>query len=213
MKLCLCLEDDLILRFFLLLQQGFMVKAQVGSTIKLLLCQQFGLSLEYLENRIQTIFLDGKPVDDVDSAIVKHGSTLALSAAMPGLVGATLRRGGYYAPMRSQISYREETAPEPHHEGMIFLKLFNVLLKELGPSFLKRGILIKGKDLSDFFKRQPDDLWAGCKEAKLDGEKIDLETLKEINWVNTHVFLQLRTLSTLSLSIRISSPTMNPIQE
>ena len=190
-----------------------MVKAEVGSTIESLLCQQFGLSQEYLEKRIQTIFLDGKPVDDVDSAIVKQGSTLALSAAMPGLVGATLRRGGYYAPMRSQISYREETGSQAIHEDMIFLKLFNLLLKELGPSFLKRGIWVKGKDLSDLFKRQPDDFWARCKEAKLDGEEIDLKTLKEINWVNTHVFLQLRTLSTLSLSIRISSPTMNPIQE
>ena len=170
-----------------------MVKVQVGSNIESLLCQQFGLSQEYLEKRIQTIFLDGKPVDDVDSAIVKQGSTLALSAAMPGLVGATLRRGGYYAQMRSQISYREETGSQAIHEGMIFLKLFNVLLKELGPSLLKRGISIKGKDLSDFFKRQLDDFWAGCKEAKLDGEKIDLETLKEINWADRHVFLQVRS--------------------
>ena len=192
-KLCLCLEDDLIPRFFLLLQQGFMVKVQVGSSIKSLLCQQFGLSPEYVENRIQTIFLDGKPVDNVDSATVKQGSTVALSAALPGLVGATLRRGGYYAPMRSQISHREEASPEPHHEGMIFLKLFNMLLKELGPSFLKRGIWIKGKDLSDFFKRQPDDFWARCKGAKLDGEKIDLKTLKEINWADRHVFLQVRS--------------------
>ena len=170
-----------------------MVNAQVGSTIKSLLCQQFGLSPEYLENRIQTIFLDGKPVDNVDSATVKQGSTVALSAALPGLAGATLRRGGYYAPMRSQISHREEAAPEPHHEGMIFLKLFNLLLKELGPSFLKRGIWVKGKDLSDLFKRQPDDFWAGYKGAKLDGEKIDLKTLKEINWADTHGFLQVRS--------------------
>ena len=170
-----------------------MVKVQAGSSIKSLLCQQFGLSPEYVENRIQTIFLDGKPVDNVDSATVKQGSTVALSAALPGLVGATLRRGGYYAPMRSQISYREEAAPEPHHEGMIFLKLFNMLLKELGPSFLKRGIWIKGKDLSDLFKRQPDDFWAGCEGVKLDGEKIDLKRLKEINWADRHIFLQVRS--------------------
>ena len=170
-----------------------MVKVQVGSTIKSLLCQQFGLSPEYLEKRIQTIFLDGKPVDNVDSVIVKQGSTLALSAALPGLAGATLRRGGYYAPMRSQISHREEAAPEPHHEGMIFLKIFNMLLKELGAFFLKRGIWVKGKDLSDLFKRQPDDFWARCEGVKLDGEKIDLKRLKEINWADRHVFLQVRS--------------------
>jgi len=170
-----------------------MVKVQADSSIKSLLCQQFGLSPEYVKNKIQTIFLDGKTVDNVDSATVKQGSTVALSAALPGLVGATLRRGGYYAPMRSQISHREEAAPEPHHEGMIFLKLFNLLLKELGPSFLKRGIWVKGEDLSDLLKRQPDDFWARCEGVKLDGEEIDLKTLKEINWADRHVFLQVRS--------------------
>jgi len=192
-KLCLCIENDLVPRFFALLQRGFMVKVQAGSTIKSLLRRQFGLSPEYLEKRIQTIFLDGKPVDDLDYAIVKNGSTLALSGAMPGLAGATLRKGGYYAPMRSQISYREESAPKPHDEGMIFLKLFNLLLKELGPSFLKRGILVKGEDLSGFFKRQRDDFWAGCKGVRVDGEKISLKKLVRINLAGRHILLQLET--------------------
>jgi hypothetical protein len=98
----MCLEDELIPRFFQLLQQGFAVKVQAGCSVKTLLCEQLGLSPEYLEERIQTIFLDGRPVDDVNSAIIEDGSTLALSAAMPGLAGATLRKGGYYAPMRGR---------------------------------------------------------------------------------------------------------------
>jgi len=93
--------------FFQLMQRGFMVKIRVGCSIKSLLCNQLGLSQEYLEERIQTILLDGRPVDDVESAIVKQESTLALSAALPGLVGATLRKGGYYAPLRSHISHSE----------------------------------------------------------------------------------------------------------
>jgi hypothetical protein len=180
-------------RFFALLQRGFMVTVQVGSTIKSLLCRQFGLSPEYLEERIQTIFLDGIPVDDLDYAVVKKGSTLALSGAMPGLAGATLRKGGYYAPMRSRIFYKEESAPEPHEEGMIFLKLFNLLLKELGPSFLKRGILVKGEYLSSFFTRQRDDFWAGCKGVQVDGEKISLKELARINWAGRHILLRLET--------------------
>ena len=51
--------------------------------------------------------LDGKPVDDIGAALVQDGSTLALSAAMPGLVGATLRRGGAYSSFRSAITYHE----------------------------------------------------------------------------------------------------------
>jgi len=170
-----------------------MVKTRVGCSIKTLLCQQLGLSPEYLEKRIQTIFLDGRPVDDVNSATIKQGSTLALSAAMPGLVGATLRKGSYYASMRSQISYREMTTSKSPHEGMILLKLFNLILKELGPAFLKQGIRINGKDLSDFFIRQSDDFWAGCKAARVDGKEFDLDKLLEIKYADRYVFLKLKT--------------------
>ncbi len=190
--LCLCLKEDLFPRFFRLLEQGFMVKTQVGCSIKTLLCQQLGLSPEYLDERIQTIFLDSKPVDDVDRSIIRDGSTLALSAAMPGLVGATFRKGGYYASMRSQISHKGETESESLHEGTIFLKLFNILLKDLGPSFLRRGVRIDGKILGNFLKRQSNELRAGCREATLDGEKIDLDELLDMKWRERQVFLQLK---------------------
>jgi hypothetical protein len=170
-----------------------MVKAKVGCSVKTLLCEQLDLSPEYLEKRIQTIFLDGKPVDDVHSATVKQESTLALSAALPGLIGATLRRGGYYAPMRDQISHRECTTSEPLQEGIVFLKLFNLLLKELGPTFLKKGVWINGEDLSAFFRGQPDDFWAGCKAARVDGKKFDLDKLLDSRWAERHVFLKLKT--------------------
>ena len=192
MNLSLSLEDNLVPNFFYLLQQGFMVKAQVGCSIESFICKQLGVSPEYLEDRIQTIFLDGKPVDHVNSAIIEHGSTLALSAAMPGLLGATLRKGSYYAAMRSQISYRKEIKLGPIQEGMVFLKLFNLLLGELGPAFLKRGIWLDGKVLEDFFKGQSNDFWAGCKAAGVDGEKVDPGKLPGINWGNEQVFLQVQ---------------------
>jgi hypothetical protein len=193
-NLYLHIQDNLIPNFFPLLQQGFMVKVQVDCTIKTLLCQQLGLNPEYLQTRIQTIFLDGRPVDDVNSATVMEGATLALSAAMPGLVGATLRKGSYYASMRSQISYREMATSKSPHKGMILLKLFNLILKELGPTFLKQGVWINGKDISDFFTRQSDDFWTGCKAANIDGKKFDLDKLLDITWADKHVFLQLMPL-------------------
>jgi len=171
-----------------------MVKAQVDCNIKTLLCEQLGLDPEYLETRIQTIFLDGRPVDDVNSAAVMDGSTLSLSAAMPGLVGATLRKGSYYASMRSQISHKEMAHSKPPHKGVILIKLFNLILKELGPIFLKKGVWINGKDISNFFIRQPHDFWEGIKEAKVDGKKIDLDKLLNITWENKHVFLKLMPL-------------------
>jgi hypothetical protein len=167
-----------------------MVKVQLGSNIRLLLCRQLGLSPKYLEKRIQTIFLDGKPVDDVDSATIQRGAILALSAALPGLAGATLRKGGYYAPMRSQISFGKPAPWEPRHEGMIVLRLFNLVLRELGPKFLTKGVWVSGEDLTNFFTRQPDDFWAGFRGARVDGKETDSRKLQEINWLGKQVFLK-----------------------
>lgn len=179
--------------FFQLMQRGFMVNARIGSSIKSLLCNQLGLSPKYLEERIQTILLDGRPVDDVESVLVKQESTLALSTALPGLAGATLRKGGYYAPLRSHISHSETAGSQPIQEGMISLKLFNLLLDELGPTFLKNGIWINGRDLADFLNGQSDDFWSGCKSATVDGKKFELDKLAHMKWPDRHVFLRVKT--------------------
>src|SRR5664280_2432128 len=50
-----------------------------------------------VRDRIATVFLDGSVVDDLVTATIPPGSTLTLSAAMPGLVRATQRRGGFYS--------------------------------------------------------------------------------------------------------------------
>ena len=192
-KLRLVVNDNLIPRFFLLLQKGFKAKALVGCSIKSLLCDQFGVSPDYLEESIQTIFLNGKPIDDINSTIVNSGSTLALSAALPGLAGATLRMGSYYAPLRSQISYKQSNDIESTHEGVVFLKLFNLSLKELGPLFLSQGVLVDGKSLSNFFRIQPRDFWEDCQVAEMDGQKITPKKLREMTWQEQYVFSRVST--------------------
>ena len=191
-ELCLHLEENLIPSFFQLLQKGFRVKTQAGCSVKSFLCEQLGLSPEYVEERIQTLFLDGKPVDDKDSATIRDGSTLALSAAMPGLVGAVLRSGGFFASMRSTISHREETEAGPPHDATVSLKLFNILLREIGPAFLEKGIWILGKDLQNFIEGKWDDFWTGCKKATVDGKEVDLKKLSRIKWAAKDVFLRLK---------------------
>jgi hypothetical protein len=191
--LSLTLEDSLIATFFQLLQQGFMVKVRVGCSIKDLLCRQLGLDPQYLEQRIQTIFLNGKPVDDIDSAIVEEGAILALSSAMPGLVGAILRRGGPYALMRSRISIGGKTESLTLRKGFINLKLFNLVAKELGPAFLNRGVWVSGKNLEDLMKGQSTDFWRGCLSARVEGDKVGLDKLAETNWSKKRVFLQLQS--------------------
>jgi len=174
--LCLTVKEELIPTFYALLSQGFTVKVRVGCTMRELLQQQLGLSADYIEQRLQTIFLDGKAVDNIDTAVIRSGSTLALSAAMPGLAGATLRRGGAYASMRSQISHGKSTLSDHIEEGELVLKLFNLVARELGSMFLATGVWINGKRLQGFLQRAPDSFWDGCRAVELNGQpfKIDI---------------------------------------
>jgi hypothetical protein len=190
--LYLTVEESLIPKFFVLLSQGFTVKVRVGCTMRELLHRQLGLSADYIEQRVQTIFLDGKAVDNIDTAVVRHGSTLALSAAMPGLAGATLRRGGAYASMRSQISHGKSPLPDHIKEGELVLKLFNLVARELGPMFLEKGVWINSKNLQGFLQKAPDYFWAGCRAMEIDDTYKEVDKLVHIDWRDQQVFLKLK---------------------
>lgn len=163
--------------FFPLLQQGVTLRVLVGCSVTELLTHQFGLALEYLRTRITTLFLNARAIDNPDSAVVRDGSVLALSGAMPGLVGATMRSGGFYAAMRGPISHRESGEQECLREGTIILKLFNLLLAELGPVFLSEGIWLDGSSLTPFLAGQGEEFWKDCRRTLLDGKPADRETL------------------------------------
>ena len=188
----LTLESDSVPLFFQFLQRGVVVEARIDCAIRAFLCDQLGLDPDYVDRRIQTLFLDGKSVDDLDSPILKQGSVLSLSAAMPGLLGAVLRRGSRYAAMRTQIAHKGEPTSVPDREGTIVLKLFNLLTRELGPIVLKRGIWIEGKDLGEFFSARSDRFRAGCLMAQIDGDRIDPDNLTHIDWGDEKIFLQIQ---------------------
>lgn len=106
---------------------------EVGCSIRELLCDQLGIDEGYLQKRISVIFLDGCPVDDIDKTLVKDKSVIALSAQLPGLVGAAMSRQGLIAPFRSSISAQTQQTTN-RQKGTIRLKLFNSLINELGSS-------------------------------------------------------------------------------
>ena len=121
------------------------------------------------------------------------GATLALSAAMPGLVGATFRKAGCLAAFRGSITYRkEDDGAATCHEGTITLKLFNLLVAEMGPLFLKRGIWINGGELKDFLSTRQSSIETMIESAEKDGHAVDPKTLAEPEWlsVETRVLLQ-----------------------
>jgi len=192
-NLSLTLEKTLIPIFYQLLSKGFIIHAETGCNIKELLCGQLGIKDDYLEERIQTIFLDNKTVDDVDSAVIREGSILALSAAMPGVLGATLRKGGRYAPMRRQISHDKDIVSDTNKKGEVTIKLFNLIVRELGPLFLEQRIWINGEDFYDITARNDVVFMAGCKKAIKDGNDIIPEKLMEVEWKEKQVLLQINS--------------------
>ena len=149
-------SPDTVLALAPLFQKGIQVDIQTGCTVKSLLLEQWDIPADYVSERISTLFLDGKPVDDMNEAHIKEGAVLALSSAMPGLVGAVMRRGGYYASLRGGITYHETAADSDVRSGTITVKLFNLLIREIGPSFLYRGFRVSRRDLPDKIPAPPE---------------------------------------------------------
>lgn len=174
-----------------LLQRGFCLINQVGISIEEFLVKQIGLTREYIGHKISTIFLDGKIVHDIGSAIIKRGSILALSSAMPGFVGATMRSGNSCEPLHESSSSSEINATDSRDRGVLNVKLFNLPMLELGPSFLKRGILLESGVIEKYLKTQPDAFWKDCSKILLDGEEADPGSLDAENLSGTYEWLQL----------------------
>ena len=158
--------------FHALLQQGFNVQAQLGCSLQELLCSQWGMDPDYVNTRITTIFMNSRATDNIATAIVREGAVIALSGAMPGLVGATMRRGGYYAAMRGAMTYRADTVEPENESAEVRVKLFNLLLPELGPAFLKRGVSVSAAQLGAFFRARDAEFWKGCRRIQRNGVAI-----------------------------------------
>jgi hypothetical protein len=179
--LSLELAEEQIASLFLLLQNGFFIKASVGCTIKDFFIKQLGLSPDYVQEKIQGIFLNGKPADDIETAIIRDGARLTLSFAMPGLVGIALRRGPL-AVFRHSITHRETGDYSYTGKGVIQLKLLNLLMKEMGPELLRKGIYINSSELTGYLGNLSTGFWQECKTISLNGEKVSANLFKDGLW-------------------------------
>jgi hypothetical protein len=155
--------------FFSFLQGGFNVTACTGCTINSFLQDQLGINPDYVDERIKTVFLNGSPVDDFDTTLVGDGDALALSAAMPGLVGAVMRKGGVLASFRHSISAQSDAECKAVDQGTVTIKLFNLLVKELGAGFLSRGIWIKSDDFKSYLDRSDTLSTRECMKIEING--------------------------------------------
>jgi len=151
-KSCITIDSTDLPALAAALQKGFLMEINTGCSVRELLRTQWKLSDEYVARRISTLFIDGKPVDNLDTAVIEEGTTLALSCAMPGLVGAVMRRDGLLSSFRSGITYSHAAGNVVTLQGRIRVRLFNMLIRELGPGFLKDGIEVDVNDLTPGFR-------------------------------------------------------------
>jgi len=175
-RIAFIVDEPLVARFFLLLQQGVKIRRRVGCSVDTFLREEIGAGPAMIE-KIQSIMLEGKAVDDIGSSLVHDGSILALSGAMPGLVGATLRRGGAYSSFRSAITYHETEKICSSGEGWVSIKIFNLLMAELGPGLLRQGVLVNAAELADYLSERLKEFPQGC-SVTLDGKPIDVTMLE-----------------------------------
>ena len=174
------LSPDQIPSFFPLLQKGFRFQTWVGVSVQTFLTDHLGLTPEYIRDRVKTVFLDGKAADDLDQARILDGSRLALSGALPGLAGAVLRRGSPFAGLRSQIDDRKQGLSSEPVKGLIHLKIFNLLLPELGSLILRKGILISRQDFWEFWDAISEATWRGWEKARVNGKESEIDSLPPI---------------------------------
>ena len=168
----LMIAEPGVLLFLPLLEKGVIIPVRTGCSIHDFFCGQLGLPEPYLEQRIQTLFLNARPVDNVNTAVIQDGSVLALSAAMPGLLGATMRKDGWYAAFRKDISECSRPGSRSQTDGLIRLKLFNMVAREIGGILLQRGVRIDGTDLGRIASRHKEMLCGHIQSMQVDDHPV-----------------------------------------
>ena len=165
--------------FTTLLQSGIFLKAQQGETIGGLLTNLPEFTMEYARQRIQTIFLNGLPADDLDQQLWGKEAVIAISAAMPGLAGAIFRKGGVHAALRTETAENLTENEQNTQPLQIRVKLFNMIAAERGLAILAGGCVLRSVSLEKFFSYRPP-MFAAISEIVIDGNITDGRELTNI---------------------------------
>ncbi len=150
-SLKMSVANSAMVRLTTLLQNGIILHCPSHLAIGAFLANLPDFDVDYLTDRVQTIFLDGDAIDDLEKPFSGPSHVVALSAAMPGLAGAIFRRNSICAALRKsggKIDYEKAKAKE---DIEINLKLFNVIAQEKGSALLCHGGIFKGEVLREFF--------------------------------------------------------------
>jgi hypothetical protein len=125
-----------------------------------------------VEERIQTVVLDGSPVDDIDHDAARPGCTLALAAAMPGVAGIAMRRGSPVGVFREGVTHHADAGAQQRAEPFeLTLKLFNSVAVECLARVLAHGVRVPAARLAELLETTP----AALEDAAftLNGQPLD----------------------------------------
>jgi hypothetical protein len=190
-QISLTVGKEQLPRFTTLLQNGLYLNAPQGTTIGTLLADLPGFTDEYVGQRVQTIFLNGLPADDMQQQLFGAGAVLALSAAMPGLAGAIFRKDGVHASLRTETARK---LSETNSKGLpieIRLKLFNLIAVERGVQVLNDGCTIKASALGKFLAYRPP-LLAAIDKITMNDKGIGPHTLTTLLQTEKMITLTIR---------------------
>lgn len=151
---------------------GVTVELAGPCSVHVLLRETLRLTDEDIARGARTVLVDGRPIDDLDTAL-RPGCRLALSGALPGLAGAALRSGSPLASLRGTISGPAEggdttptaagDSPAAPADGgprplRITMCLFNTALPAVGPALLAHGVVAERAQAAALVRRDDPDL-------------------------------------------------------
>ncbi len=160
--------------FTTLLQGGIFIDVPCNTQIGEFLTSLPGFNQEYVQSRVETIFIDGLPADSLSQPLTSSGTVLAISAAMPGLAGAIFRKNSVHAALRTAPITKEAESAEKTIQ--VRLKLFNMIALEKGAQLLHEGCVMKASTVQYFFSYRKH-LLKQIAEIRVNGDLISFEDL------------------------------------
>lgn len=155
-SITLQLDQDVMEKFSALLQSSFEVETINGEPLLSFLEKLPGFTPEYIEEEVQTILINGEPVEDVYTPLTESGAVIALSAVVPGLgvMGAMFRKNSIYSSQGSS-SHQHCVASTDDEKITISLKLFNYIARARGAEILQKGVKVRTAAILTYFETRP----------------------------------------------------------
>ncbi len=166
-------SENAFSEFLRSLQNGFYVKSPEGISVKDFLTEICGITEEYIEENVKTVFINNKPADKLHQVFIVPDMICALSGAMPGLVGAMMRMGSFYSVLREGITCDSPESGKSGDEVLVKIKLFNKILYDKGPEFLFKGIYADRADLISLLE-------SGVFENEISEMEINKKKMKKV---------------------------------